>query len=90
MPACSSVLASGLATTIESFWFLRAGTCERHPGAYEAASDGADVLHFAKSADTSLLQFRRLPPAGAVFSGWTAALPSKGIETKSPLSGTFE
>ena len=66
------------ASSIETIWFHRANNCGGPSRAIQAVSGGADLLYAAKSTDTSLLRLRQLPPAGAVFSGWSATLPALG------------
>ena len=66
------------ASSIETVWFHRADDCGGPSRAIQTVSGGADLLYAAKSTDTSLLRLRQPPPAGAVFSGWSATLPALG------------
>jgi hypothetical protein len=66
------------ASSIEAVWFHRAHRCGGPGDAVRSVPGGADLLHAARSTDTSLLRLRRPPPAGAVFSAWTTARPELG------------
>ncbi len=66
------------ASSVQTYWFHRSDQCRDPTGQATALTGGADLLHAAKSTDTSLLRLRQPPPAGAVFAGWSATLPPIG------------
>ena len=78
-----------VASTLDTYWFYRSSACNNgllNPG-YQLRTGGA-VLLFRRTAvsntsssqpvstDTSFLRLNAAPPAGAVFSGWSAARQS--------------
>jgi len=71
------------ASSIEAYWFHRSRHCGGPAGTARSVTGGADLLYSAKATNTSLLRLRNPPPAGAVFSGWSATLPKPGT----PLTG---
>jgi hypothetical protein len=66
------------ASTIETYWFYRSGTCGGALDEVQAVTGGADLLYAEKNVDTVLLRLRQQPPAGAAFAAWSASLPAEG------------
>ncbi len=66
------------ASSLEAYFFHRARSCGGPLEPPQAVRGGADLLDAAAPTDTSFLRLRAPPPAGAVFLGWSAALPPIG------------
>lgn len=60
------------ASTLETYWFFRAASCgspNSADGGMKVLGGGAQLLGTSAGYDTSLLQLKSLPPAGAVYAG---------------------
>jgi rubredoxin len=67
------------ASSLQTYWFWRSTYCNSSVlGSYQTRTGGADLLYASATTDTSFLRLRDTPPGGAVFSGWSVALPAKG------------
>ena len=78
------------ASSVESFWLLRAETCGGPVSPGDSVPGGADLLYRAKSTDTALLRLRQPPPTRTAFVQHRAILPTRGTETVGlhhPLAG---
>ena len=66
---CVSTQAS--ASTMVSYWFYRASSCNSGvPGASQILGGGATLLYNSAATDTAFLRLNAAPPAGAVYAGW--------------------
>lgn len=65
------------ASTLHSYWFYQSSAC--NSGSLNPASQtltgGATLLYASPASDTSFLRLNAQPPAGAVFTGWSASSP---------------
>jgi len=78
------------ASSVETFWFYRSRRCGGRGDQLQTVTGGADLLYAAQITDTALLRLRKPPPAGAVFSGWSATLPpvgAAGVSVHHPRGG---
>ncbi|MBW2659372.1 MAG: trypsin-like serine protease [Deltaproteobacteria bacterium] len=75
-----------VASTIETHWFWQSATCNGSTLShlYRKVSGGATLLHtqamssgapVSTSMDITLLELNNAPAAGAMFAGWTTAIP---------------
>ena len=68
------------ASTLNTYWFYRSSAC--NSGRLNANSKtlvgGATLLYASASTDTSLMQLKDAPPAGATYAGWDTTSPSVG------------
>ena len=70
-----------VASTLQTYWFYRSTACNSgslNPG-YQTRTGGATLLYAGNATDTSFMQLRSTPPAGAVYAAWSAVAPSTGI-----------
>jgi len=70
-----------VASTLQTYWFYRSTACNSgtlNPG-YQTRTGGATLLYASPVTDTSFMQLRSTPPAGAVYAAWSAIAPSPGI-----------
>ncbi|MCL4687785.1 MAG: DVUA0089 family protein [Burkholderiales bacterium] len=73
----ATAAAAGSVTTL---WFHEAASCGAstvNPAARQLAG-GATLVFTSHGADSTLLQLKGTPPAGAVFSGWSAEKLAEG------------
>jgi uncharacterized repeat protein (TIGR01451 family) len=79
---CISTQAS--ASSLATFWFYRSAACNAtSAGAFVELAGGATLLYASSAADatytdTSFMRLNSLPPAGAVYAGWSATQASVG------------
>ncbi len=70
-----------VASTLQTFWFYRSSSC--NSGSLSASSvsrsGGATLLYASSLTDTSFLQLSQLPPAGAVYAGWSPSGLTSGL-----------
>jgi len=69
-----------IASTLQTYWFYRSAACNSgslNPG-YQTRTGGATLLYASNVTDTSFMQLRNTPPAGAVYAAWSAISPSPG------------
>lgn len=67
------------ASTLETFWFYTAATCDGWTvNNMKQLSGGATLLATDEALDTTLLSLRAPPPAGVAFSGWDASRVTLG------------
>lgn len=61
------------ASSLSTFWFYRSSECDGGTldSGTETRSGGAELLYTGPANDTTLLLLDDLPPAGAVYSGWS-------------------
>ena len=80
------ISTQAVASTLETHWFWESAFCNGSTlsSSYERITGGATLLHTqgmdsgeptSSSMDTTLLRLNSAPPAGAVFAGWTTAVP---------------
>ena len=70
-----------VASTLQTYWFYRSAACNSgslNP-AYQTRTGGATLLYASGVTDTSFMQLRNTPPAGAVYAAWSAIAPAPGI-----------
>ena len=65
-----------VADTLQTYWLFDATTCGGSTAnpAYSVLTGGAFVRHSNTTRDTSLLELKTAPPAGAVYAGWSNTL----------------
>ena len=79
---CVSTQAA--ASSLETWWFYRASTCGglTQDAAATTRIGGATLLYANATTDTSFMLLNRdrghTPPTGAVFAGWSVAVPRLG------------
>jgi lysyl endopeptidase len=63
------------ANTLQTYWFYDVTSCGGSTvnSAYTTLSGGAFLRHANTTRDTSLLELKTAPPAGAVYAGWSNA-----------------
>lgn len=69
------ISTSGVANTLQTYWFYRASTCDGstvNPG-YRTLTGGSWLRYTNATRDVSLLELKNAPPAGAVYAGWNAS-----------------
>ena len=68
------------ASSLETRWFYRARSCggSTVDGNYTTRTGGAELLYANASTDTSFMRLLATPPTGAVFAGWSVAIPRLG------------
>lgn len=71
LTASHCVADQATASSLETYWFYRAASCggARLDPASTRLAGGASLLQVDAATDTSLLQLRDAPPAGAVYAG---------------------
>lgn len=76
---CISNQAS--ASTINSYWFYYASTCNSHEAssALRQVTGGGMLLYTSAATDASFLELTGPLPSGVTFSGWTNSVPSLGV-----------
>ncbi|MBL8301060.1 MAG: serine protease [Rhodanobacteraceae bacterium] len=64
-----------VANTLQTYWFYQATTCDGSTVSSSARTltGGAYLRHNNRSRDTSLLELKTAPPAGAIYAGWSSA-----------------
>jgi len=72
-----------VASTLDTFWFFEATACGSGTlsPSYLQVSGGATLLHQSEITDISFMRLDSTPPTGAVFAGWTSAVPTPGAVT---------
>ncbi|BBJ22784.1 hypothetical protein W01_07110 [Candidatus Nitrotoga sp. AM1P] len=66
-----------IASTLQTFWFYRSAACNNgtlNPD-FQTRTGGATLLYGSETTDTSFMQLNKLPPAGALYAGWSANTP---------------
>ena len=66
-----------MASTLQTFWFYRSATCNSgtlNPE-FQTRTGGATLLYGNQATDTSFMQLSNLPPAGALYAGWSPNAP---------------
>jgi lysyl endopeptidase len=66
-----------IASTLQTFWFYRSTACNNgtlNPD-FQTRTGGATLLYGSQITDTSFMQLSKLPPAGALYAGWSANTP---------------
>ncbi len=67
------VSSEAVASTVQSYWFYRAGACDSAArGNYRTLAGGATLLYTSSNTDTALMRLNSPPPTGATFAGWIA------------------
>src|SRR5262245_3280228 len=68
------VNTQAIAQTVEVYWFYQTTSCNSGVlGSWVHSPPGASLLATQSSNDFGLLRLQNNAPAGAIFSGWTAA-----------------
>ncbi len=79
------IATAAAAASVTTLWFNEASACEA-PSVSTAVRQvaGGATLHFTSHGpDSTLLQLKSAPPAGAVFAGWSAERLAEGDEVVS-------
>ncbi len=66
-----------VASTLQTFWFYRSAACNSgtlNPE-FQTRTGGATLLYGSQATDTSFMQLSDLPPAGALYAGWSPNAP---------------
>ena len=66
-----------IASTLQTFWFYRSAACNNgtlNPE-FQTRTGGATLLYGSQTTDTSFMQLNKLPPAGALYAGWSPNTP---------------
>ncbi|CAH1904972.1 Flg_new_2 domain-containing protein [Candidatus Nitrotoga sp. HW29] len=66
-----------IASTLQTYWFYRSTACNNgmlNPE-FQIRTGGATLLYGNQITDTSFMQLNNLPPAGAIYAGWSANTP---------------
>ena len=66
-----------IASTLQTFWFYRSAACNNgtlNPE-FQTRTGGATLLYGSQTTDTSFVQLNKLPPAGALYAGWSPNTP---------------
>lgn len=63
------------ASSLQTYWFYRSSACNSGVlnGASQTLTGGATLLYASRATDTSFMKLNGTPPAGAVFSAWSAS-----------------
>ncbi len=63
------------ASSLQTYWFYRSSACNSGVlnGASQTLTGGATLLYASGATDTSFMKLNGTPPAGAVFSAWSAS-----------------
>ncbi|MCF8055924.1 MAG: hypothetical protein K9K37_04705 [Desulfocapsa sp.] len=80
------ISTQAVASSLETYWFWQSSSCNSGAlsASYEHHTGGATLLQTqgmdagaptSSSMDTTLLHLNTAPPVGAVFAGWTTAVP---------------
>jgi lysyl endopeptidase len=80
------ISTQAVASSLETHWFWQSSSCNSGvlSASYKHHMGGATLLHTqgmdagiptSSSMDTTLLHLNTAPPVGAVFAGWTTAVP---------------
>ena len=65
------ISSQAVASTVVTYWFLRAAECGgTTPGPYRSLPGGATLLYSGAATDTAFMQLNAPPPAGAGYAGW--------------------
>lgn len=69
------ISTQSVANTLQTYWFYQVTTCNGSTvsSAARTLTGGAYLRHNNSARDTSLLELKTAPPAGAVYAGWTSA-----------------
>ena len=66
------------ASSLQTDWFFRSSQCSNSnldSTGYKSVIGGASLLYTSDYTDTTLLQLRRPPPSGAIYSAWSTENP---------------
>lgn len=64
---------SGEASSMETFFFYRASTCQSCPDPGAASTTGSSIVSTGRTADYTLLRLSQNAPSGAAFLGWNSS-----------------
>ncbi|MFZ1545664.1 MAG: hypothetical protein WAT12_00965 [Candidatus Nitrotoga sp.] len=67
-----------VASTLQSFWFYHSTACNSgtlNPE-FKTRTGGATLLYGSPATDTAFMQLSNLPPAGAIYAGWSSNAPA--------------
>jgi lysyl endopeptidase len=70
------------ASSLITYWFYRSASCNAQTldPTVTQLSGGATLLYSSTNTDTSFMRLNAIPPANAVFAGWSASPPQFGQE----------
>jgi V8-like Glu-specific endopeptidase len=76
------VSTQAVASTVQTYWFYRATSCDSGTrGPYQTRTGGAALLYASASTDTSFIRLNSTPPAGAGYAGWlVGSAPATGAK----------
>lgn len=79
------IATAAAAASVTTLWFNEASACESaEPSpAVRQVAGGATLVFTSHGPDSTLLQLKGAPPAGAVFAGWNAERLAEGDEVVS-------
>lgn len=66
-----------VASSLETFWFYHSSACNNGTlnTEFQILTGGATLLYGNPATDTSFMQLSKLPPAGAIYAGWSSDAP---------------
>jgi|GEM_PF-545268 len=66
-----------VASTLQTFWFYHSTACNSDTlnPEFKTRTGGATLLYGSSATDTSFMQLSKLPPAGAIYAGWSPNAP---------------
>lgn len=66
-----------VASSLETFWFYHSSACNNGTlnTEFQILTGGATLLYGNPATDTSFMQLSKLPPAGAIYAGWSSNAP---------------
>lgn len=79
------IATAAAAASVTTLWFNEASACESAQASpsLQQVAGGATLVFTSHGPDSTLLQLKGTPPAGAVFAGWNADRLSEGDEVVS-------
>ena len=68
------------ASSLLTYWFFRSASCNTQTldPTVTQLNGGATLLYASTATDTSFMRLNGIPPAAAVFAGWSASPPQLG------------
>ncbi|WP_239797185.1 InlB B-repeat-containing protein [Candidatus Nitrotoga arctica] len=71
------ITSQTIASTLQTFWFYRSAACNNGTlnSEFQTRTGGATLLYGSQTTDTSFMQLNKLPPAGALYAGWSPNTP---------------
>ena len=84
--AAHCISRNDVAKNLQTYWFYEANACQSRAinPHFVALDGGARLLYTNSKRDTSLLELKKAPPAGAFYAGWTS---DAILEENNPVLG---